>query len=109
MDYDVVLFDRFSRDKAREGLRLGKLSSRPPTSASGGWGDGSACAVCEAPVSSDQARLAIEIKADDGAGHSYRMARAVLHGLGDRVRLDRDSVGRRAESRGEGRRLAVGV
>jgi hypothetical protein len=47
-------------EKAREGVRKGRLPSRDPDSTWGGPGVGVSCAVCELPVTKDQMELRIE-------------------------------------------------
>ena len=62
------------RERARDGIRSGKLPSRKPSSMWGGSGNGGRCAVCDGNLSRDQAELEFEAKHPDGTNDAtYRM------------------------------------
>jgi hypothetical protein len=62
------------RERAREGIRSGKLPNRKPSSTWGGSGNGARCAVCDGNLSRDQVELEFEVKHQDGTNNAtYRM------------------------------------
>jgi hypothetical protein len=59
------------REKAREGLRAGKLPVRGPDRTSGGPGCGVACGVCGDPITRSQPEIEAEVARNDMPPETY--------------------------------------
>ena len=62
------------RQRAREGIRSGRLQNHTATSTWGGPGNGARCPVCDSDLRRDQWELGFDVKPRDGTdGKTYQM------------------------------------